>query len=637
MLSIPYFTNVNYLSAIEADEAVLKPEAVIFSRSGQNRCGEERVLNTRETATRETKLLDGIWRFRCDFDHVGREQNWVQNPLAQSIPMPVPASYNDITQDARIRDHVGEVWYETDFRSPSSRAGRDVILRFGAVTHRASVFIDGKPAGEHEGGFLPFECDITKLVSPGSTHRLTVIVDNRLYPESLPAGEVLAEKKSHFYTQTNVQSIHFDFFNYAGIHRSVKLLSLPSKRITAVETTTGIDKTDGTVSWKVSSNYAEGALTLEVFDPREQKSFTGSEFEGALRIPQAKLWDTTNPFLYTMRIRLQESDGTLLDEYELRVGIRTFTVRGKQLLLNGHPIYLTGYGKHEDTRINGRGYNPAWLAKDYNVMEWMGANSFRTSHYPYDESWLEMADERGFLVIDEVAAVGMLKFGREGADVFGDPEVNAPRMENHIQCMNELIARDRNHACVVMWSFANEPASWEKNSRDYFSRIIEETRRLDPTRPVIFANHAQPGQCCVADLVDVIGVNRYPGWYTDSGVTASIEPFMTDELKAWWERFHKPILITECGVDTIAGMHSDPPEMFTEEYQCAFYKEFFKALDALDFIVGEQVWNFADFRTAQGLKRIGGNRKGVLTRDRTPKAAAHLLRERWRKMRGYSS
>lgn len=551
--------------------------------------------------------------------------------MTNSIPMPVPASYNDITQDSRIRDHVGEVWYETEFRPPAPRPDRDLILRFGAITHRASVFVDGKPAGEHEGGFLPFECDITRMITPGSVHRLTVVVDNRLYPESLPAGEVLAEKKSHFYTRKNVQSIHFDFFNYAGIHRSVKLLSCPTKRITAIETTTGIDQTDGTVSWKVTSNYSEGTVALEIIDTEEQMSFAGTGFEGTLNIPQARFWDTTHPFLYLMRIRLKETDGTVLDEYELRIGIRTFTVEGNQLLLNGNPIYLKGYGKHEDTPINGRGYNPVWLVKDYNLMEWMGANSFRTSHYPYDEAWLEAADERGFLVIDEVAAVGMLRFGMKGADVFGDPEVNARRTRNHISAMQQLIARDRNHPSVVMWSIANEPASWEKNSRDYFARIIEETRTLDPVRPVVFANHAQPGECCVADLVDVIGVNRYPGWYTDTGVTASIEPFMTDELNAWWKRFHKPILITECGVDTIAGMHSDPPEMFTEEYQCAFYEEFFKALDALDFIVGEQVWNFADFRTAQGLKRIGGNKKGVLTRDRTPKAAAHLLRKRWRR------
>jgi len=182
-----------------------------------------------------------------------------------------------------------------------------------------------------------------------------------------------------------------------------------------------------------------------------------------------------------------------------------------------------------------------------------------------------------------------------------------------------------------MWSVANEAATYEENAYPYFKKIIEEAKRLDPTRPVTIVESSFPDETKVGTLVDVICVNRYYSWYTDSGKLDLIEYQLEKELKRWFELFNKPVFVTEYGADTIAGFHSDPPVMFSEEYQCEMLKKYHTVFDKLDFIIGEHVWNFADFATKQDVRRIMGNKKGIFTRQRQPKIAAFLLKERWSK------
>jgi beta-glucuronidase len=197
--------------------------------------------------------------------------------------------------------------------------------------------------------------------------------------------------------------------------------------------------------------------------------------------------------------------------------------------------------------------------------------------------------------------------------------------------MRELIERDKNHPCVVMWSLGNEPASYEAGAGPYFKPVFDLCRELDPTRPVTCVECSRPQETTVAGYCDVLCVNRYFAWYTDSGRLDLAGEQLRSDLTAWHDRFGKPLLLSEFGADTLAGMHADPPVMFTEEYQGAFLQAYCTELDRLDFVVGEHVWNFADFATRQGITRVGGNRKGVFTRQRQPKAAAFVLKERWGK------
>ena len=198
--------------------------------------------------------------------------------------------------------------------------------------------------------------------------------------------------------------------------------------------------------------------------------------------------------------------------------------------------------------------------------------------------------------------------------------------------MTELVARDKNHASVVMWSIGNEPRSENPAARDYFQAVADHTRAMDPTRPITLVIDRNWDNDQGAYAVDIIGINRYFGWYVDTGEIDYIYRQLTADLRDWKAQHNKPIMITEYGADTNAGFHEVPSTIFTEEYQTDLMREYFKAFDTLrneDILIGEMIWNFADFMTRQEVKRAWGNRKGVFTRDRHPKSSAHLLRERY--------
>jgi beta-glucuronidase len=267
----------------------------------------------------------------------------------------------------------------------------------------------------------------------------------------------------------------------------------------------------------------------------------------------------------------------------------------------------------------------------------VGANSFRTSHYPYAEDVLDYADRQGIVLIDETAAVGLNMglaggvFGVQGYQTFSRDTINDVTQKVHADAIRELISRDKNHPSVVLWSIANEPESETEAAEDYFRPLFDVARQADPTRPVGFVNVmlAPHGKCRVSQFGDVVMLNRYYGWYVDTGDLDAAEISWQNELEAWASD-GKPIIITEYGADTYPGLHSINGDPWSEEYQVAYLDMNHRVFDRIDAVVGEQVWNFADFATTSGIMRVGGNRKGVFTRDRQPKAAAHALRRRWR-------
>jgi beta-glucuronidase len=364
----------------------------------------------------------------------------------------------------------------------------------------------------------------------------------------------------------------------------------------------------------------------------------GRGAQGALTVADVHPWAPGDGYLYDLEVQLVTATGDLVDSYHQSVGVRTVAVAGNRFLINGEPFYFTGFGKHEDLAVTGKGHNDAFLVHDFELLDWIGANSFRTSHYPYAEDVLDYADRRGIVVIDEVAAVGLNLglgegvFGAPGYVTFGADTINDRTREVHAQAIRELVARDKNHPSVVIWSIANEPESDTQAAEDYFRPLFDLTRTLDPTRPVGFANVAEAthGRCRVARFADLLMLNRYYGWYVLPGDLAAAEIAWEEELRAWSTE-NKPIIITEYGADTYPGLHSVTPQPWTEEYQVAYLDMNHRVFDRIDAVVGEHVWNFADFATTPGIKRVGGNRKGVFTRDRQPKAAAHVLRQRWLK------
>lgn len=608
-----------------------------------------------ENRVREVKNLNGIWNFKVDKNNLGIEEQWYKNPIENPIPMAVPASYNDLFTDEEIKDHVGYVWYEREFVIPRSWDNQRIVIRFGSATHHAIVYVDGMEVVSHKGGFLPFEADITELIenSKQETHRLTVALSNVLDWTCIPCGEVISQEGEKYPENFHYQETYFDFYNYSGLHRPVKIYTTPKKYIKDI-----VIKT--TVEGLSTKNYKSEPLTVADYNkiareelPKAEKSKVKAWIETTDKIKVAKiidqqgneiccgnpeflqedkyyvemevenpnLWNPGAAYLYKLVIEGEN------DSYTEEFGIRTIEVTNKQFKINGKPFYFKGFGRHEDSDIHGRGLDEALNIKDFNLLKWIGANSFRTSHYPYSEEHMKLADREGFVVIDEVPAVGMCFW--DGKSVFSGDRVNEKTLAHHKDMLRDMYNRDKNHPCVVLWSVANEAATHEEGAVPYFKDVIETMRSLDDTRPITMVHTTGPEGDKVSQWLDIICVNRYYAWYTDHSHLDVIGIQLELEMRKWNEKYNKPIILSEYGADTIAGLHKLPPVTFSEEFQVAYMNEYHKKFDELDFMIGEHPWAYCDFQTKQGLNRIDGNKKGIFTRQRQPKMSAHMLKERW--------
>ena len=587
------------------------------------------------TSSRLLSDLSGVWDFKLDYGK-GFEEEWFQKPLENPMTMPVPAAYNDLKEGIDFRDHYGWVFYQRTFSVPEFMKAQRVMLRFDAVAHGAKVYVNGDLLCAHEGGFLPFEVEITDLAGKGEC-LLTVAVNNIIDYTTLPVGgknNILSGGLPGFETkgpQKPVNNPNFDFFNYCGIIRPVRIYTTPKSYISDITVTAEVNGADAALNYKIDT-IGTGECLVEVFDREGNKVTEAAGCEGILKIEQVKLWQPLNAYLYNIRVTFGE------DVYTLPYGVRTVRIDGTKFLINEKPFYFKGYGKHEDTFPNGRGINLPMNTKDISLMKWQGANSFRTSHYPYSEEMMRLCDQEGIVVIDETTAVGVnLEFGG-GANFNGqkistfDKEHGVQTQEHHKEVIRDLIARDKNHACVVMWSIANEPDSYSEGAYEYFAPLYELARSLDPQkRPCTLVSVQMgggPATDVSAKLSDVICLNRYYGWYFGAPDLQGPELALREELDQWAEN-GLPVIFTEYGADTVMGFHDTTPVMYTEEYQVDYYKMNHRVFDDYDFVVGEQAWNFADFATSQGLLRVQGNKKGLFTRDRRPKLAAHYFKERW--------
>ena len=543
----------------------------------------------------------------------------------------------DVYKRQDIREYTGDFWYETDFFVPGEWEGREILLRFGAATHRASVYVNGILITEHEGGFLPFSAKVTTVVRYDSYNKVVVKVNNELNCTNLPCGETITLPNGK-----KMSKPYFDFFNYAGLQRSVYLLALPGESIVDFDLDYAIHGKNAEVSYQIRTN-GEHAVQLALFDAKGHCVAQKDGKEGVLYVENARLWQVRNAYLYRLRIRIMDGE-ELIDEYEQEIGIRTVKVEGMDILINGEPVYLRGFGKHEDSDIVGRGFNIGIMKRDFELMKWIGANSFRTSHYPYSEEIYQMADREGFLIIDEVPAVGMFQSlmnfmeastGKQTA--FFKKETTPVLLKAHLRAIEEMIARDKNHPSVVAWSLLNEPETTNEAAVPYFKEVFDLANKLDmQKRPRTFAliMNSLPDTCKCYQFSDIIALNRYYGWYMKGGYEISVaEELFRKEMNAWKEKkLNKPFIFTEYGADTLASEHKLPSVMWSQEYQDEYLKMTHEVFDSYDFIKGEQIWNFADFQTTEGIMRVNGNKKGVFTRQRQPKDIAYKLKERWEKL-----
>ena len=582
-----------------------------------------------QNSVRNKLDLSGIWECKCDPDLAGEANGWA-NGLTGARPMAVPGSWNEQYED--LFDYLDLAWYVKKVYVPSCWQGQRVFARVGSAVYLSTVYLNGVKIGSHEGGHLPFAFEITDQIKWGEENTLAISVENDLKPSRVPSGNMPGSDMSMFMSTPKTT---YDFYPFAGIHRPVVLYSVPQTYIEDVTVVTTIEpeaqvkvtvKLNAAVSGKGSVQVKGDHAAIEA-----SLTFANGVAEATLTVPEAHLWSDKDPYLYDLTVASED------DSYSLKVGIRTIAVDGGKVLLNGQPVKLNGFGRHEDFIASGKGLNLPLVVKDYQLMRWTGANSYRTSHYPYSEEEMQMADREGFLIIDEIPAVSL-----QMAD-----EANAPeRLRMCLQQIEEMIARDKNHPAVVMWCVANEPmpkgfavgAMGESNlsmeevnvpGKVFLETEIARARELDPTRLVTIVT-VMGGPQTWMEQCDVVCMNRYWGWYTLGGQLGIARQKLEAELDQVWERWGKPIIMTEFGADTVPGFHGHPNVMWTEEYQADYIRFHLEVADAREFVAGMQVWNFADFAAVQSLMRVGGiNHKGIFTRIRTPKMAAYVLREFW--------
>jgi beta-glucuronidase len=527
--------------------------------------------------------------------------------LRRSPVVHLPASW--IGHAAEMRYYSGLVWYQRDFTAAAPAPGTRVFLRFGAADYAAHVYLNGKPVGEHRGGFTPFAFDVTRLLRAGS-NQITVGVDSARTDADVPPPVT-------------------DWETYGGITRSIRLITVPETyvddawvRLTRdgrIAATVRLDG-PGAANRPVRVAIAEAHLAIHgVTDGAGIWTGTAPAPKGLKR------WSPESPALYDVAVTA--GSDTLTD----RIGFRTVEVRGTQILLNGKPVFLRGISLHEEELGTDpvRAITPAAArALLTEVKQGLHGNFVRLAHYPHSEVMTRMADELGLIVWSEVPVYWRV--------AWDNPETLAAARAT----VREEILRDRNRASIALWSVANEtPVGDARNA--FLRTLIGDVRALDDSRLVTAALlSTRNGQVNTIDDplagdLDVMAINTYNGWYTPDAL-ADVPGL------EWRSPVAKPLIFSEFGADALAGYHdaAPAPHKYSEEYQAAYYRATLAMAGKVPFLAGMSPWILKDFRSPRRQHPVyqqGWNRKGLISPTGERKAAFFVLADRYRQMQNMSS
>ncbi len=563
---------------------------------------------------RHTTSLNGKWHYIVDVQEEGyydyrmnptrwgffrnakpqKPEDLIEYDFDKAEEMELPSDWN--TRDERLFFYEGTVWFYKKFNVQGSKfkaEKRRALLYFGAVNYDAHVYVNGNHVGHHIGGFTPFNYDVTDQLKDGENF-VIVKVDNKRHAEDVP-------------TQI------FDWWNYGGITRDVLLVDVPE---TYVENySLQLVSLEGRrLAFSVKLNKAEAGrrVTLSIPELKLKKELITAADGTATTFMKAKpvLWSPATPKLYKVDITM---DGeTISDE----IGFRKIETRGKQILLNGEPIFLKGISIHEE-KPNGGGR--ANCTEDaHTLLSWakeLGCNFVRLAHYPHNEYAVREAERMGILVWSEIPVYWTIAWK------------NFATYQNAEAQLHDMIARDHNRANVIIWSIANEtPHSPERDQ--FLGRLATYARTQDSTRLISMAmevtgasNYHNRLQDNMNKYVDVVSFNQYIGWYRD----------VNDAPKMTWEiPYNKPVIISEFGGGAKAGYHGEKNQRWTEEFQENLYRENTAMLDKIEGLAGTTPWILKDFRSPRrvltGIQDYY-NRKGLFSDDGQKKKAFFVLKE----------
>ena len=565
---------------------------------------------------RQATSLNGAWNYIVDVQEEGyydyrmnptrwgffrnakpqRPEDLIEYDFDKAPTMNVPGDWN--TQDERLFFYEGTVWLKRSFEH-HPEAGRRTLLYFGAVNYDAHVYVNGQKAGHHVGGFTPFNYDVTELLKDGE-NTVIVKVDNKRHAEDVP-------------TQI------FDWWNYGGITRDVLLVSVAPTYVENYKLS--LNKTTGKknlrqIHFTAKLNKAEAGktVTLRIPELKQSQQLTTTAdgtVSASFKVRNLQLWSPDSPKRYRVEIGL--GNEVIADS----IGFRTIETRGKQIMLNGQPIFLKGICIHEEKPNGGGRANST--ADAHTLLSWakeLGCNFVRLAHYPHNEYAVREAERMGILVWSEIPVYWTIAW------------TNPQTYQNAERQLTDMISRDQNRANVIIWSIANEtPHSAQRDQ--FLSRLAQHARSLDDTRLISMAmevtsasNYHNRLQDNMHQYVDVVSFNQYIGWYRD----------VNDAPKMTWEiPYDKPVIISEFGGGARYGLHGAKNQRWTEEFQENLYRENCAMLDKIDGLAGTTPWILKDFRSPRrvltGIQDYY-NRKGLYS-DRGEKKKAFFVLKQW--------
>lgn len=538
---------------------------------------------------RHSEELDGLWNFKM-------------NGFDKEYRMPVPSCWE---QHPDFLAYRGKGTYTREIELPFDT---NIRLEFKGVSHTADVYFDGVKIAHHYNAFTPFSVTV-KNAAVGK-HEIKVDVDNT-------------------FSKASALHIPNDYYTYGGITRPVALEYIGGAYIKNIHFTPYMNDNTWHAETKITVINLGGAkkmslrTTLDKYELNKDIEFDGDgeqtiTFDG--EFPDVLAWSAENPNLYNIHAILYENS-TPVDDLIERVGFRTVELDGAKIKINGKPIYLKGFNRHEDYAVDGCAVTLQHMVQDLDLMQDMNANAVRTCHYPNDERFLDLCDERGIYVWEENHARGLSLENMQN-----------PNFEKQCEdCIYEMIDNHYNHPSIFIWGILNECASETEDGRRMYKAQYEQIKSMDTSRPTTSATCRHFGDICL-DLPDVVSFNMYSGWYQDVDVKQRND----DEIE-WIKKAggaDKPIIVSELGAAAIYGYRDKSMCKWSEEFQAELIAHSLDVYMSDENITGVFIWQFADCRVTEdggwfATRARCHNNKGIVDEYRRPKMAYDTIKEKF--------
>jgi beta-glucuronidase len=586
----------------------------LFSFSGYAQSAENKKEGDQLLANipgRKITTLNGKWQAIIDQSDIGNgwlaiwkdqhakgKTDFFEYSFDGGTVLDVPGDFN--SQIAELNYYEGTVWYKKKFTYKKD-ASKKLFIHFGAVNYIADVFLNNEKIGSHEGGFTPFQFELTDRAKEGE-NSIIIRVNSQRIKDGIP-------------------SLGFDWFNYGGITRDVNLVETPASYIEDYFIQLKKGTTGEIEGWiQLAGEKMVQQVNIQIPGAKINfKTTTGTDGKAMFHFPaKLNLWSPSDPTLYTVKINSET------DSITESIGFRNIEVKGTDILLNGKPVFLKGVNIHEEIpQRKSRAYSETDAMQLLGWAKELGCNFVRLAHYPHNEYIVRLADKLGLMIWSEIPVYQGIAF----ADTMMQAKMNT--------MLTEMISRDKNRCGIIIWSMSNETAPGKARNTAIIN-MARYARRLDPTRLIASAfdrNDYSGNTVTIYDTLskylDVLSVNEYLGWY---------KPWPSAPADVVWKSdFNKPLIMSEFGGEALYGNHgpADTASSWSEEYQEQIYRDQLAMFKKIPFLKGTCPWILADFRSPRRLHPIfqnGWNRKGLLSDKGFKKKAWYVMEAFYRSM-----